>query len=244
MARRRRKPAAPGSRPKLKTAWPKGQAAFYAAVRKWAPRLLTARVVVVDPSTGATSRPGWAIIEGGAIVASGTLPIESGGLVTRLLDLWRQLRDTIGVGPTVLVIEKLRGSMVHASLHWAAGVTVAALEPNHVIEIPICVWKAAASQDATYAKGDEADARAMARACLLLAAGAAPDGSGAEAVGADGADSARPRPASRRPRADRGATPRAGRVRRADGVDARPVGRGERAAGRLRAQRTRRSEPA
>lgn len=135
--------------------------------------VLEGTVLCLDPASGGTSQPGWAYISGGELVASGSLALCKGDITDRLVDLLEKLSYPLFKygSPDLLVIEELRGRMVHPYLHWSAGVTVVAVNAEAVLEIPITCWKAFAAADPNYAKGDEADARAFAHACIGLARG-------------------------------------------------------------------------
>jgi hypothetical protein len=202
--------------------WPKGyRTTFFAKVRKHAARILQGRVLCVDPATGASSNPGWALSVAGEIVGSGEIAGLYGETPERLRQLFWRLHDDERFNDIdVLVIEQLRGNMVVAQLHWSVGAILAALPAEVVCEIPIPVWKAVAKADPTYAKGDEADARAFCAAVLAVASGA---------LGDDG-----PGDAPRRKRSGRKPARRAGRVRNPKGRKRRGSGGG---VGRCRTSR-------
>ncbi len=150
-----------------------GAVKFVKDVRRLASTFLTGTVVYIDPASGGSSQPGWAYSEGGVLLASGVLKIGKDHITNRLVDLYDQLSYPLFKygAPDLLVVEELRGRMVHPFLHWSVGVTVVALTAEAVLEIPITCWKAFAEADADYTKGDEADARAFAHTCLALARG-------------------------------------------------------------------------
>ena len=131
-------------------------------------------LVVFDPATGATSGTGWAEYRGGQLLRSGVItPDRTQGIALRLRELQAAVVQLGLTNPDVCVIERLRGSMVHPHLHWAAGVLVAAANPGVCIEIPIPVWRALAATDPTYVKGDEADALAFGASTLRVVNGGA-----------------------------------------------------------------------
>lgn len=183
--------------------WPKGWAnTFFAKVRKHRDKVLRGRVLYVDPATGASSNPGWALSEAGVLVASGEIAGLHGETPERLAQLfWRLHDDPRFQDLDMLVVEQLRGSMVAAQLHWSVGAILAALPAEVMCEIPIKVWKAVAKTDPTYTKGDEADARAFCAAVVAVASGMV------------GADSFSDVPGRQRPR--RKSARRAGGVRNA-----------------------------
>jgi hypothetical protein len=181
--------------------WPRGyQTTFFAKIRKHRDKVLHGRVLYVDPATGATSNPGWALSVNGVLVESGEIAGLRGETPQRLHALWRRLSaDPRFQNLDMLVVEQLRGSMVAAQLHWSVGVILVALPAEIVCEIPIPVWKSVARADPHYVKGDEADSRTFCTAVLLVASGALQD---------DG-----PANAPRRKRSRRSPARRSGRVR-------------------------------
>jgi hypothetical protein len=183
--------------------WPRGYAqTFFAKIRKHRDKVLHGRVLYVDPATGATSNPGWALSDNGVLVASGEIAGLKGETPERLTQLYAVLHERAALEwgrLDMLVVEQLRGSMVAAQLHWSVGVILAALPAEIVCELPIPVWKSVARADPHYRKGDEADARAFCTAVLAVAASV------------DGADRA-PAPSGRQ-RRKRGSTRRSRRVR-------------------------------
>lgn len=158
--------------------WPYVSAATAAQLRKHSEAVLGGRVVCIDPATGSTSQPGYAVLEHGELVRSGVLKIDRRlGIARRLKALADQLLDEGLALPELLVVERLRGRMVHPHLHWAVGVIVATLDPEAIIELPIPLWKAVARADTTYAKSDEADACAFGQTVIYLVRGLDPTGS-------------------------------------------------------------------
>lgn len=155
--------------------WPKGyKTTFFAKIRKHRDKVLHGRVLYVDPATGATSNPGWALSDNGVLVDSGEIVGLRGDTPERLQQLYKRLSElgTLSWGRLdMLVVEQLRGSMVAAQLHWSVGVILAALPAEIVCELPIPVWKSAARADPDYRKGDEADARAFCAAVVAVASG-------------------------------------------------------------------------
>ncbi len=143
---------------------------FYAKMRRHKALVLGGRMLCIDPATGATSNPGWALSEAGVIVASGEIKGLKGETPVRLAQLFRilstepQFQDI-----DVLVVELLRGKMVAAQLHWSVGVIVAAVPATVLCECPIPVWKQAAKAHPEYRKTDEWDAKMMGHAAIEIA---------------------------------------------------------------------------
>lgn len=193
-----------------------GAVKFKRDVQRYKQAFLAGTVLYIDPASGGTSQPGWAYTEGGVLIDSGVLQLVKSDIATRLLDLFAQLsypQFKYGA-PDLLVIEELRGRMVHPYLHWSAGVSVTAIDAEAVLEIPIVCWKAFAAADPEYTKSDEEDARAFAHTCLALARGERPPERVAGRVGS----SHRAAAAARRKRTKRKSTTRTSRVRAPKGA--------------------------
>jgi Holliday junction resolvasome RuvABC endonuclease subunit len=147
---------------------PKGLTQFATQVQRHREAVL-GHLVVFDPATGATSGTGWAEYREGKLLRSGVItPDRTQGIALRLRELQSEVVRLGLTNPDACVIERLRGSMVHPHLHWAAGVLIAAANPGVCIEIPIPVWRALAAQDPEYTKGDEADALAFGASTLRV----------------------------------------------------------------------------
>lgn len=142
--------------------WPNGKQhkAFRKKVAQEAGKVMTGRLLAVDPASGKTSMPGYAVYDKGILVESGIIDVPSGNTAARLADLYGCFREDFK-DVDVLAIEMLRGSMVNPVLHWAVGATLAAVNVSSVIEVPIATWKALAKHDPEYAKADDADAEAI-----------------------------------------------------------------------------------
>jgi len=132
-------------------------------------KLLTGRVVAIDPASGSTSMPGWALFQEGALVAKGVvqlnpkLPVQG-----RLNALFFALSEGIGhPPPDVIIIEEIRGRMAHVFLTWACGVIVSAFSESELLELPIGFWKAVIPEG--YEKSDEEDAMHIGLAAIELA---------------------------------------------------------------------------
>lgn len=186
---------------------------FYVRVQHNRDAILKGRMLCLDPATGATSLPGWALYVAGKLVDSGVIQPQPGATHQRLRDIFWKVHDREDWDPLdLVVVEQLRGSMVAPQLHWATGVLLAACVTEVVLEIPIKVWKSVSSVDPNYRKSDEADARAMGQAVVLLAQ----HGVGLVAGMAGGMDTDDgPAPARRRQRPKRSPTRRTRGVRSA-----------------------------
>lgn len=157
---------------KPRTYRPKGVELMQLQVTQSRERILDGRMVCIDPASGASSGVGYAEYVAGEFVRSGVIqPKRSGTLVQRLHEIQAQVQALGLGGADICIVERLRGRKVHNSLHWATGVLVTAVAKDKHIEVFIACWKAVAESDAAYAKGDEADARAMGTAIIRLARG-------------------------------------------------------------------------
>lgn len=154
--------------------WPGGKESpkFISWVRRHKSKILTGKLLAVDPASGKSSCPGYAVYEKGQLLESGVIDIPQGDTTERLANLHECMaREFKGID--VLVIEKLRGRMVHTTLTWAAGVTVAAINAPVLVECPISFWKALAVTRKAYVKADDADAELMGDTVIMLAREAA-----------------------------------------------------------------------
>jgi hypothetical protein len=128
----------------------------------------------IDPALGrGVSKPAFALFRDGTEQQSGVFRVRLDSTQECLRQLFWTVRDFVEEHldePFVLVIEELRGSMVHCHLHWAAGTIVAAACPTMVVELPICFWKAQAKTDPKYRKGDIADAIQFGKTIMALVA--------------------------------------------------------------------------
>lgn len=151
--------------------WPNGKhpRKFKAKVGKSADKLTHGRVLAVDPASGSSSMPGWAMFEAGEMVASGTVKLKkSAPIQQRLNDLFFALSQGVGhPPPDIVVLEEIRGRMAHAFLLWACGVTASAFPESDLIELPISFWKAVVPED--YDKDDETDAVYIGLAAIMVA---------------------------------------------------------------------------
>jgi len=147
---------------------------FYSQVMQLKDFILDGSMLVVDPSSGGTSLPGYAIVKAGEVKEVGTIDIPKGMQPQERLHELQNclLKDFSAVD--VLVIELLRGNMVKYTLWWACGATVASIKCAKLIEIPIPAWKAVAKVTDWYpdekTRGmDDLDAMVMAHTILRLA---------------------------------------------------------------------------
>ena len=152
------------------TKWPKGKGPksvtekLYASIQEASPLILEARTLVMDPSSKTL---GYAIIEAGDIVASGTVDLGKEAVHYRMQKLGEYLQNAGCYD--VLLVERIRGQMAHAYLSWSVGAILANTTADIFLEMPISVWKAHAGKE--HVKSDENDAIAMANALIALAKG-------------------------------------------------------------------------
>ncbi len=140
------------------------------AARRYSSAILTGNLLAIDPASGGTSDPGYACYVNGALQASGTIPLKGKDpIYLRLGALYLWLHGKWDVD--VLVVERIRGKMAHEFLRWAVGVTVAAVQPRLLFEMPVPTWKKLAGKH--HVKTDENDAIAIGDTMISLAGGLA-----------------------------------------------------------------------
>lgn len=141
-------------------------------------KILEGTVLSLDPASGGTSQPGWALSKKGEIIASGTFKTAKGAIQERLRSLSKEVfKFTEDLEVIVLAVEMLP-RRVHHYVMWSVGAVVSAIPYDvEVLEVPIRDWKETAREDSTYTKGDEQDAVAI--LSTVLRAAAKPGGAGA-----------------------------------------------------------------
>ena len=151
--------------------WPKGYTIFYRRIRDLADLLMNGSVLAIDPSSGGTSLPGFAVYEGGELQSSGviTFPKPKRDIYQRLAFLYDKVHAIMPLPPDILIIEEVHKSISGADLQYAIGVTTAAVRAPVTLQLPINVWKALAKTRPGYAKSDTADAELIGEAAILLA---------------------------------------------------------------------------
>jgi hypothetical protein len=141
---------------------------IYKDVRNNLRAIIEGTMFVVDCSIGSmSSQPGWAIYQSGEYVSSGVLHIDPRGEKwTRLHELHRLLRNkSLEAQPDICVFEQVpvtghgRNQTSHASLLYAVGVTMAAVQADAFIGLTPIVWKSRVRPG--YVKSDERDALEM-----------------------------------------------------------------------------------
>lgn len=144
-------------------------------------KIVNGIILAIDPSSGRSSSMGWAVIDHGTYVASGTKkpPILRSG--ETLEHIRRMVNDLVSEYlPDVVVIEALRGPNVPSALMWAVGAILAGTSTDYDIlevQMPIPTWKTyianavsfAGKSPSRYVKGDENDAIAMGECLYSLA---------------------------------------------------------------------------
>ncbi|MHA0110699.1 hypothetical protein ACXYUI_26560, partial [Klebsiella pneumoniae] len=117
--------------------WPL-EPAFYKLIQQYAKELVYGTVFALDPASGGTSQPGFAVFHASEFQESGTIALPQGSPIqTRLAVLHALLSKITPVPADVFVLERIRGQMAHQHLHWACGTSLAASRTNKVIEVPV-----------------------------------------------------------------------------------------------------------
>jgi len=151
----------------------KGYTTFKNKCKKARTLITEGRILSIDPALGTgESMPGYAVYKSSKLDESGSLFYDAETAAEGLRALRKFLCE---IGPVdVLVVEELRGNMVHPHLHWVVGVIVEAVEAKLVLECPIALWKRLAKEDPHYSKSDEEDAKKFAETIIKLAEGSYP----------------------------------------------------------------------
>jgi len=151
--------------------WPARTFAFYAQVRAASDAILNKTILAIDPSSGGSSQPGYAIFKAGKLVDSGELKLPGNRHIqVRLAVMHDLLRGLLPNPPDILVLEDVSlGKMSHVYLKWAVGATIAAVASPEMIITPINVWKALAKVMPAYTKTNATDAVLIGQSVILLA---------------------------------------------------------------------------
>lgn len=154
-----------------KIKWPRGKHPdkFRNIVKKHKHTLLHGRIIAIDPASGSSSMPGWALFEAGELVAMGTIELNARlPIQGRLNMMFAALSNGIGQPPPdLLIMEEIRGRMAHAFLFWACGVIAAAFSSSALLELPVSFWRAILPEG--YTKADDTDAAYIGLSAILLA---------------------------------------------------------------------------
>jgi Holliday junction resolvasome RuvABC endonuclease subunit len=95
--------------------------------------ILKGKMLAIDPSSSSRkSKTGFAYFEKGEIVESGTIDIDYKKHISERLDALYDFLRTNYYQPDALVIERIRGSRSHIYLHWAVGISIAAILPKYM----------------------------------------------------------------------------------------------------------------
>lgn len=151
--------------------WPNGYAPFYRKVALHADRILSGTLLAIDPASGGTSVPGFAIFYAGELQTSGTVefPKRKADIYQRLQYLHEKVSKLLPVPPDVFGVEEIHKAIASNQLLWATGVSIAAAAAPATIEVPLNVWKSLAKATPGYIKGDAMDAEMIGRSLVLLA---------------------------------------------------------------------------
>lgn len=153
--------------------WPKGYVAERHKIALNAKAIREGTLLAIDPSSGGSSLPGYAIFHAGILVVSGVIefPKKKQDIYQRLQYLYDKVNALSPVPPDVLAIEQIHKAMAGKELVWAAGTSIAAARSPITIEVPLNIWKAVAKATPTYVKDDESDARMIGTCVVMLAQG-------------------------------------------------------------------------
>lgn len=149
--------------------WPKGYFALYHRMAMASDVILNGTILCIDPSSGGTSLPGFAIYEGGQLLTSGTVefPKPKQDIYRRLPHLYEKVSKLLPVPADILAIEEIHPKMSGQELQWAVGTSISAARALSTFQVPINLWKAVAKATDGYLKGDAMDAEMIGLAMIL-----------------------------------------------------------------------------
>lgn len=148
--------------------WPRKYTLWYARLLSLAPIVLNKTILAIDPSSGGTSKPGYAIFKAGELISAGEISnIPSKAQIgVRLQAVYDEIYALTAEAPDLLAIEMIRGKIAHEYLMFSVGASIAAGRAPETIEVPTNVWKALAKVTPDYSKDNDADARMIGQ-CLI-----------------------------------------------------------------------------
>lgn len=151
--------------------WPAKYFKFYAQIRAASNLLLNGTVLAIDPSSGGSSQPGWALFKAGQLVGQGEIQLPSKRTINdRLQVLYDEVYKLTDTRPDMLILECVsKGTMAHPFLVWSIGTVIAAARAHAMTECPINVWKAVAKAMHEYEKTNASDAVLIGQSLILLA---------------------------------------------------------------------------
>jgi len=125
---------------------------------------LGGRLLSIDPALGTNSNIGWALFEEGELITSGELTVSSKKIGKKLVEIKDKVSALCELyQPRVMVIEKLRGRILHIHLIWACGAIVAGGDTvQKFFEVDIQSWRRLIPEG--YVKTDQGDAIWIGRA--------------------------------------------------------------------------------
>lgn len=145
--------------------------ALVESITKYRVKLMTGKVLSVDPASGGSSLPGYSWWEGGVLQEHGTITLPMGAeLHIRLQELCRTLREEFAI-PDVLIVENLppfmsiKGGNAFSnkgviSLHKSVGCIIGTVPCQSLIEVSPQSWRTIIPDG--YVKSDENDALSIA----------------------------------------------------------------------------------
>lgn len=149
--------------------WPKVPG-FYQSLQPLRDKILNGTVISIDPSSGGSSQPGFAVAQGSELLTSGELDLpRKKNVYERLQLLHTYVMKLTPEPPDVVVVEQIIKGAAHIHLLWSVGTIVSAARTPDVIQVPIVAWKAVANATEGYIKGNAMDAelilKTVIRAC-------------------------------------------------------------------------------
>jgi len=151
--------------------WPARTFAFYAQVRANSDAILNKTILAIDPSSGGSSQPGYAIFKAGELVDSGELCIPAKKAIHERLHIMQDMmQNLLPAAADVLAIEDVSyEKFSHVYLKWAVGATIAATKTKVYLLVPLNCWKAISKAMPAYQKTNATDAILIGQTLVLLA---------------------------------------------------------------------------
>jgi len=141
-------------------------------------KLLTGRILSIDPSSGSISRAtgersqaGWAVFDKASLESSGIITITGYDKTQRLQDLANTLSTEFDEKFDLLIMENIWGYIAHQTLVQACGAIIANTQTDMCIEINMKRWQGVANRLGGWTKSDENDAIYLGAAAMCLAEG-------------------------------------------------------------------------
>jgi len=151
-----------------KPIWPRKYEAMYTRINSLSDTILHGVLLAIDPSSGGTSKPGYAIFKAGKLFRAGEISTIPGKaqIGVRLQHVYDEIDKLLPTPPDLLAIEMIRGKIAHEYLMFSVGASMAAGRAPETIEVPTNMWKALAKVTPDYTKANDMDSIMIGK-CLI-----------------------------------------------------------------------------